>query len=86
MRLARTIQRLWRVVRATPAQRAAIDAVLGEPVEVPPARAAAATGPGFDEAERVLSLAFDGITNAIEAHRERKRAGQSGSAEKGGGL
>jgi len=70
-----TIRRLWRVLRATPAQRAAVDAVLGGPVAVPPAKPAKAGDPRFDEVERVLSLALDAVVNAIDSYREQKKGG-----------
>ena len=70
-----TIRRLWRVLRATPAQQVAIDAVLGGPVSVPPARSATGSGASFDEVERVLSLALDALVNAIDAYRDRKKGG-----------
>lgn len=63
------------MLRATPAQRVAIDAVLGGPVAVPPAKSATALGARFDEVERVLSLALDVLINAIDSYRERKRGG-----------
>ena len=69
-----TMRRLWRVLRATPAQRVAIDAVLGGPVAVPPAKSAAG-GARFDEVERVLSLALDALLNAIDSYRDRKKGG-----------
>lgn len=74
MRL-KTIRRLWRVLRATPAQRVAVDAVLGGPVVVPTAKQAKAGGVRFDEVERVLSLALDALINAIDSYRERKKGG-----------
>jgi len=75
MTAARTIQRMWRVLRATPAQGMAVDAVLGGPVAVPPGKPAKADGARFDEVERVLSLALDAVMNAIDAYRERKKGG-----------
>lgn len=77
MRLASTIRRLWLVLRATPAQRMAIDAVHGGPVIVPTAKQAKAGGARFDEVERVLSLALDALINAVDAYRERKKGGAS---------
>ena len=70
-----TMRRLWRVLRATPAQRVAIDAVLGDPVAMPPGKPAKADGARFDEVERVLSLALDALINAIDSYRERKKGG-----------
>jgi propanediol dehydratase large subunit len=70
-----TIRRLWRVVRATPAQQVAVDAVLGGPVAVPPAKPATAHGARFDEVERVLSLALDALLNAVDSYRGRKKGG-----------
>lgn len=70
-----TIRRVWRVLRATPAQRVAIDAVLGGPVVVPLAKSATARGARFDEVEKVLSLALDALINAIDAYRDRKKGG-----------
>ena len=70
-----TMRRLWRVLRATPAQRMAVDAVLGGPVAVPQAKPAKAGGARFDEVERVLSLALDALLNAIDAYRDRKKGG-----------
>ncbi len=75
MRLGTTIRQVWRVLRATPAQRVAVDAVLGGPVVVPTAKQAKADGGRFDEVERVLSLALDALVNAIDAYRERKKGG-----------
>jgi hypothetical protein len=75
MTAASTIQRVWRVLRATPAQRVAIDAVLGGPMAVPTARPAKAGDARFDEVERVLSLALDAVVNAVDAYRERKKGG-----------
>lgn len=69
------VRRLWRVLRATPAQRVAVDAVLGVPVAVPPAKSATAGGTRFDEVERVLSLALDALINAIDSYREGKKGG-----------
>ena len=69
------VRRVWRVLRATPAQRVAIDAVLGGPVAVPLAKPATAGGARFDEVERVLSLALDALVNAIDSYRERKKGG-----------
>jgi hypothetical protein len=66
------VTRLWRVLRATPAQRVAIDAVLGADVWVPPAKSAGAGGARFDEVERVLSLALDALINAIDSYRDWK--------------
>ena len=67
--------RAWRVLRATPAQRVAIDAVLGGPVAAPPVKSATAGGARFDEVERVLSLALDALINAIDSYREGKKGG-----------
>jgi hypothetical protein len=69
------VRRLWRVLRATPAQRVAVDAVLGGPVAVPTAKQAQAGGARFDEVERVLSLGLDALINAIDAYRDRKKGG-----------
>jgi hypothetical protein len=70
-----TARRLWRVVRATPAQRVAVDAVLGATVAVPPANPTKACDAQFDEVERVLSLALDAVLNAVDNYRERKKGG-----------
>ncbi len=76
MRLASTIRRLWRVVRATPAQRVAVDVVLGaRPVVVAPVNGVKTGGARFSDVERVLSLALDALLDAIEFYRERKRGG-----------
>ena len=75
MTATRTMRRMWRVVRATPAQRVAVDAVLGGPVVVPPGKMAKAGDARFDEVERVLSLALDAVANAVHAYRERKKGG-----------
>lgn len=69
---AETVRRVWRVLRATPAQRMAVDAVLGGPVAVPPAKSAGAGGARFDDVERVLSLAVDALISAIDSYRDRK--------------
>ncbi|HRZ47303.1 MAG TPA: hypothetical protein P5555_19155 [Candidatus Paceibacterota bacterium] len=69
--------RAWRVLWATPAQRVAVDAVLGGPVAVPPGKSAKADGACFDDVERVLSLALDAVINAIDAYRDRKKGGAS---------
>lgn len=69
------VRRVWRVLRATPAQRVAIDAVLGGPVIVPTAKQAKAGGARFDEVEEVLSLALDAVLNAVDSYRERKKGG-----------
>jgi len=66
---------MWRVLRATPAQRVAVDAVLGASVAVPPAKPAKAGDARFDEVERALSLALDAVLNAVDSYRERKRGG-----------
>ncbi len=71
------VRRLWRVMRAAPAQRVAIDEVLGGPVAVPTAKSAISDGARFDEVERVLSLAIDALVNTIDAYRERKKGGGS---------
>ena len=63
------------MLRATPAQRVAIDAVLGGPVVVPIAEEATGGEARFDEVERVLSLALDAVLNAIDAYRDRKKGG-----------
>ena len=68
-------RRVWRVLRATPAQRVAVDAVLGGPVGVPIAEEATGGEARFDEVERVLSLALDAVLNAIDAYRDRKKGG-----------
>jgi len=68
-------RRLWRVLWATPAQRVAVDAVLGGPVGVPIAEEATGGEARFDEVERVLSLALDALINAIDSYRERKKGG-----------
>jgi len=70
-----TMRRLWRVLRATAAQRVAVDAVLGGPVAVPPGKPAKAGDARFDEVERALSLALDAVLNAVDSYRERKRGG-----------
>ena len=75
MRLASTIRRSWRVLRATPAQRVAIDAVLGGPVAMPPGKPAKAGDARFDEVERVLSLALDAVLSAVDSYRDRKKGG-----------
>jgi hypothetical protein len=75
MTAARTMRRVWRVLRATPAQRVAVDAVLGGPVAVPPAKPASAGDARFDEVERVLSLALDAVVNAVDSYREGKKGG-----------
>ncbi len=75
MTAASTIRRVWRVLRATPAQRVAVDAVLGGPVAVPRARSAKADGARFDEVERVLSLGLDAVLNAVDSYREHKDGG-----------
>ena len=72
MTAASTIRRVWRVLRATPAQRVAVDAVLGGPVAVLPAKSVTAGEARFDEVEKVLSLALDAVLNAVDAYRERK--------------
>lgn len=74
MKLA-TMRRMWRVRRATPAQRVAVDAVLGGPVAVPPGKPAKAGDARFDEVERVLSLALDAVVNAVDSYRERRKGG-----------
>ncbi len=75
MTAASTIRRMWRVLRATPAQRVAVDAVLGGPLAVPPGKAAKAGEARFNEVERVLSLALDVVMNAVDAHRDSKKGG-----------
>ena len=75
MRLACNIRLMWRVLRATPAQGAAIDAVLGGLVMVQSTKASKASDAQFDDVERILSLAFDALLNAIDSYRERKRGG-----------
>ena len=72
---AKTARRLWRVLRATPAQRVAVDAVLGRPVAVPPGKPAKAGDARFDEVEHVLSLALDAVLNAVDSYRDRKKGG-----------
>lgn len=69
------IRRAWRVLRATPAQGAVVDAVLGGPVAVPPGKPAKAGDAGCDNVERVLSPGLDALTNAIDAYRDRKKGG-----------
>ena len=71
------IRRLWRVVRATPAQATAIDAVVGGEVVASPSKSGSGRVVGFDEVERRLSLALDALLNAIDAYRERKNGGAS---------
>ncbi len=75
MRLAGAIRRVCRVLRATPAQGMAVDAVLGGPVAVPAGKSAEADGACFDEVERALSLALDALINAVEGYRERRKGG-----------
>ena len=74
MTAASTIRRLWLVLRATPAQRVGVDAVLGGPVAVPQGKPRAGEA-RFDDVERVLSLALDALINAVDAYRERKKGG-----------
>jgi len=67
--------RAWRVLWATPAQRVAVDAVLGGPVAVPSAKSGTVDGAWFDEVERVLSVALDAVLNAVDSYRDRKKGG-----------
>ena len=75
MTATRTMRRMWRVLRATPAERVAVDAVLGGPVAVPAGKPAKAGDARFDEVERVLSLALDAVVNAVDSYRERRKGG-----------
>jgi len=70
-----TTRRMWRLLRATPAQRVAVDAVLGGPVVLPPGPEPAPDGTRFDDVERVLSLALDAVLNAVDSYREHKKGG-----------
>jgi len=69
------VRRAWRVLWATPAQGAAVDAVLGGPVTVPTGKPAKAGDARLDEVERVLSLALDAVLSAVDAYGDHKKGG-----------
>lgn len=66
-------QRLIRLLQATPEQEAAIDRILVVQESTPIAAPEGADTQGFDATERRLSLALDGLLNAIEIYREQKK-------------